>query len=76
MKWDGIPLHTGLGKGPLFLIYCLSGRTAREYALPTSDRRLVFQFNHQSEYRPTRFVEEPDLFSFHDNGINPQLPKP
>ena len=36
MKWDGIPHHTGLGKGPLFLIYCLSARTPREYARPTS----------------------------------------
>ena len=38
MKWNGIPLHTGLGKGPLLLFYRLSARTAREYALPTSNR--------------------------------------
>ena len=40
MKWDGIPHHTDLGKGLLFLINRRSARTAREDALPTSDWRL------------------------------------
>ena len=40
MKWDGIRHHTNLGNSPLFLISCLSARTAREYARRTLDRRL------------------------------------
>ena len=39
-KRGGIPHHTGLGKGPLFLLYCLSARTVRGYADPTLDRLL------------------------------------
>ena len=46
MNWDGIPHHTGLGKGPFFLILCLSARTAREYALGALDRRLRFLLHH------------------------------
>ena len=34
-KRDGIPHHTDLGKGPLFLIYSLSVGTAHEYVRPT-----------------------------------------
>ena len=37
IQWDGIPPHTELGNAPIFLLSCLSARTAREYALPTSD---------------------------------------
>ena len=55
---DGVPRHTGLGKGPLFLISCLSAKTAREYALPTSDWRLLFLPYHESRYRSPRIVGE------------------
>ena len=58
MKWDGIPHRTRLGKGPPFLISHLSARTAREYALPTSGWRFLFQSDHESQYRSTGFVEE------------------
>ena len=42
MKWEGIPLYTMLGKVPLFLIYCLSARTARQESRPTSGMFLLF----------------------------------
>jgi hypothetical protein len=58
MKWDGIPNHTKLGNAPLFLRYYLSARTARDYALPTSDRLLRSLSYHESQYRLTRLKEE------------------
>ena len=62
-KRDGIPHHTGVGKGPLFLIYCLPARTAREDALPTSDRLLIFLSHDESQYSSTRNVVEPILWA-------------
>jgi len=38
MKWGGIPHCTKIGKVPLFLIYCLSARTARRSLSPPRTR--------------------------------------
>ena len=54
MKWDGIAHHTDLGNGTIAVILCRLARTAREYALPISKRRLVLLFNHEPHYCSTR----------------------
>ena len=64
---DEIPHHTDLGKGPLFLIYCLSARTVREYAHPTSDRLQFFLSYRESKSHSTRYVEEPQPSSKHQS---------
>ena len=49
------PHRTGLGKGSLFLLDCLLARTDREYALPTSDWRLLFLPHKESQSGSTQF---------------------
>ena len=54
----GVVFMTRLGIESHFLIACLSARTAREDALPTSDRRLLFMpMENALELSSQRFSE-------------------